>query len=475
MKVSRRIVLKGIGGAVLGLPVLESLAPREASAQELTPEPFAIFFRQANGVAQAANTGEIGMEPERFWPTALGALTAETMRGRAVGELEAFRSKLLLVRNVHMQEFNYGDGHARGAMQGLTARGPVVTGAGGDSEAAGESIDHRIGRELNASGRDSLFLYAGRTGGWLGGPCISYRSAGVRRSAIHSPWQAYQAIVGSDGGLSPDAQTQLAARQKSVNDLVRAQLQQVLSRPRLSTSDKRRLNLHLESIRELEVSLTCQLGTDAARQLEGLSTGYDSTNGDDVLAAARLHFQVAALAVACGHTRSVALQIGSGNDGSTRYKNLENGQLMENYHYVSHRRTSHDSSGAVIEGSDLLHHHVDLQFARTFRHLLEQLQAYPMPDGKTLLDHGVAVWYNDNSNGPPHGRHNVPFVLAGGCNGFFKQGQYVEVEAGNRNANHNKMLNTIASAVGVRKADGALLDDFGDPSLPRGILTALRA
>jgi hypothetical protein len=35
------------------------------------------------------------------------------------------------------------------------------------------------------------------------------------------------------------------------------------------------------------------------------------------------------------------------------------------------------------------------------------------------------------------------------------------------------VLNTIASAVGVRKADGTLLDDFGDPSLTRGVLSTV--
>lgn len=477
MKLSRRIVLKGIGGAVLGLPFLESLGgPSTAQAQALPPSgTFAIFFRQANGVQQAANTGELGAEPERFWPTALGALTPETMNGRALDELVDFRSRLLVTKNLNMFEFDYGDGHARGAMQALTAQGPTVLAAGGDSEANGESIDHRIGRELNAQGRDSLFLYAGQLGGWLGGPCVSYRGPGNRRSAIQNPWSAYQTMVGGDTGLTPEAQAKLVARRQSVNDLVREQLGALLGRPRLSQSDRRRIDLHLQSVRDLEVELTCHLSTDAEAQLQGASAGFNSTDGDQVLAAARLHMQVAALAVACGYTRSVAIQIGSGNDGSTRYRNPDNGQLMENYHYVSHRRQSHDSSGAIIPGSDLLHHYVDRQFAQTFRHLLQQLDAYPMPDGKKLLDWGVSVWYNDDANGPPHGRMNVPFIIAGSANGFLKQGQYIEVEPGSREANHNKMLNTILTAVGVRKSDGTLVDDFGDPSLRRGRLDALHA
>ena len=473
MKISRRIALQGIGGAVLGLPLLEGLGRREARA-DAAGETFAILFRQANGVAQQTDSGEIGAEPERFFPTQTGPLTEQTMSGRAVDELGAFRDRLLVLRNVNMQEFPYDDGHARGALQGLTARGPTVDGAGGDSEAAGESLDHRIGRALNADGRDSLFLYAGQNGGWLGGPCISYRGPGQRRAAIHSPWEAYQTIVGGNGGLDGAAQAQLALRQKSVNDLVRGQLRALMGRPELSSTDHRRLQLHLDAVRDLEVALTCQLTEDQERVLEGGSVGYDSSEGDQVLAATRLHMQVAALAVACGWTRSVAIQIGSGNDGSTRYTNLETGDRMENYHYISHRRLSHDSSGDVIAGADLLHHWVDRQFAQTFRFLLEQLDSYPVSGGRTLLEQGVSVWYNDNASGPPHGRTNVPWVIAGGAAGFLLQGECVEL-AGGRELNHSKLLNTVGAAVGVTNDAGGPLDDFGDPSLPQGLLTELLA
>jgi hypothetical protein len=475
VKVSRRIVLKGIGGAVLGLPLLESIGFRREARAQSEGDTFAIFFRQANGCAQESNSGEIGYEPERFYPTEYGPLTESTLAGRALDELTAFRDRLLVLRNVNMEEFPYGDGHARGAMQGLTGRGPTVAEAGGDSEASGESIDHRIGAALNADGRDSLFLYAGESGGWLGGPCISYRGPAQRRAAIHSPWEAYQAIVGGDGGLDPGTQAALAARTKSVNDLVRAQLQTIMGRSEISVRDRQRLQLHLDAVRDLEVALGCQLTEDEARALEGASVSYDSSDGDDTLAATRLHMQVAALAVACGWTRSVAIQIGSGNDGSTRYRNLESGGAMENFHYISHRRLSHDSSGDVIEGSDLLHHYVDRQFAQTFRHLLEQLDSFTIPSGRTLLDAGIAVWYNDNADGPPHGRMGVPWIIAGSAGGYLRQGECIELSNGSDEVNHTRLLNTLGTAVGVQNGSGGPLDDFGDPDLPKSLLTEIIA
>ncbi|HJL40931.1 MAG TPA: DUF1552 domain-containing protein [Myxococcales bacterium LLY-WYZ-16_1] len=471
MNRDRRRFLRGLGGAALGLPFLEGMSPRRASAQTAVgAEPFAIFFRQANGVAQAW-----GDEPERFFPRELGALTEASMQGRATGELAAHRSRLLILQSINYRGFDYGDGHANGALQALTGQGPTEPGAAGGSQAAGESIDHRIGRELNPGGDDSLFLYAGRNRGWLGGACISYRGPGQRRSAVNNPFDAYLNLMGGATGLDPEAQDRLVRRRESVNDLVRTQLNRLRSSPGLSTRDRQRLDLHLSSVRDLEVQLSCRLDEDRARMLENQSPGYDSTDGEDTLRTARLHMDVAALAVACAANRSVAIQVGSGNDGSTRYHHPETGQPMANFHYLSHRRLSHGSDGEVIPDSDLLHHYVDVQFARTFRHLLDRLAAYDTPDGGSLLDAGVAVWYNDNANGPPHGRWNVPWVLAGSAGGFLRQGQHLRVQNGTRDPNLTQLLNTLGTAVGVRSPGRPVLDDFGASGSAQGLLSDIVA
>ena len=472
---SRRMVLRGLGGVALSLPLLESFGRPVAKAQDAAADTtFAIFFRQANGVACAQNSPLGDGEPERFWPTATGALTEATLNGRALDELLDHASRLLVVNNINMYDFDYGDGHARGALQALTARGPTVAAAGGDSEASGESIDHRIGRELNPDGRDSMFLYAGPNSGWLGGACISYRDSAVRRAATVNPRVAFEAMAGGGSGMSDEATMLLRQRQLSVNDLVREQMQRLMGSSRLSATDRDKLDLHFTSIREIEVALGCSLPSD---QVAAINAGDDmvgSNDGMDLNAVVRLHMDVAAVAVACGYTRSVAIQVGNGNDGDDRYRD-DAGNLMENFHYISHRRLSHDSTGAVIANSDVLHHQVDRQFARMFKHLLDRLQAYAMPTGGSLLEHGVSIWYNDLGNGPDHSPDNTPFILGGSAGGFFKQGEHIRVTGDDRTENHKRMLNTIGSAVGLRNEAGDLLDDFGDPELQNGVLSDIMA
>jgi hypothetical protein len=123
----------------------------------------------------------------------------------------------------------------------------------------------------------------------------------------------------------------------------------------------------------------------------------------------------------------------------------------------------------------LLHHFVDRQFGQTFNHLLNKLSDFPGVDGGTMLDRGVSIWLNDNGQGPAHSLNNIPWILAGSCGGFFRQGEMVEVANGQTGNTHSRLLNTIGSAVGLRNANGDYLDNFGDPSLPQGIHSDLLA
>lgn len=455
MRLGRRLFLKSAAGACVGLPLLHGLrsfAPRSASAQASVTDPFAIFVVHGNGVQQGN-----GAEPDRFWPTEHGALGPATMSGRAVEELAGHSGRLLIVSGVDHAVQDQGD-HDYGGAGILTAQ-PAVS-DGPNKLVAGESLDWRIGRELNPPGREPLNLYAGfNNEGWIGAT-LSFRGPGERRAPQRDPFAAYQDLVGLVGG-DPAARELLIARRRSVNDLVRPQLERLLGQPRLSRSDRQRIDLHLSQVRDLEQLLIGRLTAEEEAELEASSDYFNE--GERTLDTAALHMKIAALAVVSGVSRAVAIQVGPGQD-NTPY--VVDGQLRDSFHYISHRvRSDSDTDAGGSPEMELLHHAIDRMFLATFRGLVDRLDEYG------ALDDGVALWTNNLGDGPNHSRRNLPVVLAGSAGGVLRQGQYVAADG----ATNRNLLSTIGSAVGLRVNGGPLVD-FGHPDYGEsGLIQAMIA
>ena len=464
--VGRRAFLRGAASVVVALPLLEGLLPRGVKAAD-SVHRFAIFMRQGNGVQQGMEG-----EPDRFWPSQLGALTTAGMKadsGRAVSVLADFAPKLLIVRGTEMRAIqDAGCGHSSGGLLCLTA----ARANGRNVEkalATGESLDNHIARELSGAGAEPLTLRAGQRSGYLD-DVLSYRSSGSRRVAESNPYSAYKALFGLSTGPSDDQQR--ALRRKSVNDLVRGEFARLLSNGKLSRDDRDRIAQHQQAIRDLEVGMQCALSPELLDPLSRTTTSQAESDAA-IVQTVKLQSQVIALAVACGKTHAVTLQVGNGND-QTQY--TINGQKYERFHHISHRINSDGSEGTVITNADVKHHEIDKLFAGMFKELVATLDARKTPTG-TLLDEGVAVWLNDLSNGPPHSTRNMPYVCAGSCGGALKTGVYVDAgdAATNKYVTHNKFLNTIGAAVGCKNGAGAPLDDFGDAALEKGQIAKMRA
>jgi Protein of unknown function (DUF1552) len=465
--INRRFFLRGLGGVLVGLPLLEGLRSRTADAAPPPNFRFAIFMRQANGVAQKQGT-----EPERFWPTNLGPLTKASMTadtGKATSDLADYAEKLLLVRGCKYNFSTSGCGHADGGLQCLTAAKPDGPNSN-KALAMGESIDNLIVRALEPAGNEPLTLYAGPKSGYLD-DVLSYRGPKDRRTAEGNPANAYRRLFGLPDA-NQDALAKLALQRKSVNDLVRGEMQSLLNKPQLSGADRDRLKLHFDAIRDVEVQMQCQLPKARYDEIAGIPASQVDDN-PMIETIVKMQLDIIALAISCGKTHAATLQIGNGND-QTQY--VIDGVTQERFHHISHRINSDGSSGDPIPDAEMKHHAIDRKFAGFFKYLLDKLTAYTTPTG-TLLDQGVAIWLNDLSSGPPHGSNNLPYVCAGNAGGYLKTGQYVEAAAvaSNRYVTHNKFLNTIGAAVGVKNAAGAPLDDFGDPSLEKGLVPQMLA
>jgi hypothetical protein len=466
---NRRRFIRGAGGLILGLPALEAFAPRKALAAGVSQ--FTLFMAQANGSIQGT-----GGDPDMFWPRATGPLSAATMTGtdvdRATSELKDYAAKLILIKGIGFPFGNpVGCGHSSGCNQMLTASRP--SGSENRSLPKGESIDVRIARDTAPSPTqvDPLTLFAGWKQGYLD-DAMSYRAGGAVRAGRDNPWDAYQAMTGLDtlGKTDPGMLQKLAARRKSINDLLRSEIDALRMRPELSQTDRQRLDLHFTSVRDLEVGMTNTMGPmpaggQLAADLQAMNGMYQANDKmEDVV---KLHLSLVAFAVSSGHFRVATVQIGEGND-HTQY--FINGVKAPPYHFISHRVMGDGDSGTKIGNAVDLHAAIDRIHARMFKHLLDQLTMYKAADGRALLDLGTAIWLNSNGNGPPHDVSNVPHILAGGGNGFWKTGQYLNVKTQN-----NRFLNTVGAAAGVKNAAGGPLDDFGDAGLTKGLMSELTA
>jgi hypothetical protein len=486
---SRRRFLRGFGGVALGLPFLETFAPRSAHAQAAqVMTRFGVFF--------ACN----GVDVERWFPIGdFGPLTEASLTGTANEALLPFRSKLLFPRGVHMAPRGFGrdpsggDDHGRGMAIKLTAQ-PADN---ANWLALGPSVDHVIARQINPGSEGArtppLNLMVGRPAGYRGLDFISYSEAGRAVQAINNPWNAYSEFINLNN-VSPDAGAagdRVSRRRQSVLDLVRDQFDD-LKLQGLSVDDQRKLDAHFTAIRGIELQigpggLSCADGVleTGARRYENMPA-RDIERDTNYPLIADLQVDILALALACGYTRVGTMQFDRGSGGPT-FK--WDGMSHEyNHHKLSHGKVKDDCFGtSTANGCDDVAGYEDMLFAIDRWHanklarLLERLDSIVEADGRTVLDNSVIMYTNELSNGRAHSFMDLPYILAGSANGFFKQGEYVRLGRAqnpggdDQVAPHNKLLNTLVNAMGIQS------DWFGAPeggaggTMQGGVYDALRA
>ena len=434
--INRRAFLRGAGTVAIGLPFLEGLPERSAWAAGATPV-FTMFI-----------VGSCGVEGTSFLPDATGALTTSGLAGmtsKAVSQLSAHAPNLTMLKQINWPQNVKSCGHAEGLCQALTAIVPGSTGHGAYS--GGLSADVAIGKAVNATGVDPIILYSAAKGAYIADR-ISWRGAGADqlRAGDQNPYTLYSKLVGlttttSTGTTTTDpVAAELAATRRSVNDLVRAELNSLKNNSALSSDDKARLDLHFQSIRDLEVGMgnagmmCTQTGLDTTT-LNNYKSNFSFKTDGMIETVTLMHMQLVALAFACNYNRVAALQWGDGTDGTHYQTPVAKSIGTWSFHQISHRIMSDGATGNDPTAKQA-HAEIDVLRMQTFAKGLDAFNA------RGLANSAMVMLTFHISDGPSHSGMNVPHIIWGNGGGFLKQGQYID--AGN--VTNNKLFNTLITA-----------------------------
>jgi hypothetical protein len=217
-------------------------------------------------------------------------------------------------------------------------------------------------------------------------------------------------------------------------------------RGRLGDTEKTKLDLHLEALREVERRVKGMAPPPAGCESPRIDiTGVDDSNVFDPAQfpkILRAQTDLLVQAMACGLTQVGVLQCSMHTSEliMSRFPATEmyDAHFDMRSHQASHYGPSHDP------GKREFHDYV-LQrrwFVAQLAYLLEQLKARPEGDGN-MLDYSVVLGCSEISDGNTHSHDNMPFLLAGRAGGALSTGRLLSYP-GRR---HSDLLLSIAHAM----------------------------
>lgn len=396
-KPTRRMVLRGLGGAALSLPFLPSL--QGDAAGPTMPKRF---------VYVSISCGE---QPSNWWPefpfnftdrpgsvreAPLSQVSGQGGINKVLGpEFDPFLDKMLFLRGLALIGPAQGGHNPSAPLNGT--RGPAF----------GPTIDQILAYS------DAVYptpppvrsIHMMTKMGFQAEASLSLGSdlSGVYADA--GPSVSWQRLFGT---YVPDDPKALLRRdlEMGVLDRVRGQYDRVINHPRLSSDDRARLTAHAELIHDLQqrimaTGLNCSPPNQPA----------DPSMDDDIGLAevTDLNIQLLAAGLACDRTRVGVMQLCVGTD------------LRFNHHGISH--DSKFDQGAADNLAA-----INNDYAKQLAALLGALDSVvedPI-SGSTLLDNTLVLFSNEDGVAwDVHEGGAMPATLAGGSY-YLKPGRYLD-------------------------------------------------
>lgn len=446
-RLARRQFLRGLAGAALALPLLEaceqstSSSPRARAAargaQALAGDRAKRFV--AFGVWN-------GVIPGDWFPSEVGSnFTLPTM----LEPLARHQARILIPKGVDNKvaiEAPNRNGHAEGVASLLSGRAPLRRpGTELDFIGQGVTIDQVIADHLSAQSPAavrSLQVGVRFTGGTYG--TMAYAGVDQPLDPTSDPNSLFRSLFG-DPNAAGDAIERARARRASVLDGTLRDYERI--RDRVSGEDRRRIEAHLEAVREVERQISTPVtGCDPANMVLP-PTGTVDLNWHAFM-------EIVALAFSCDITRVASFSFDHAGGGGAPFPWVG---VEEDVHELSHQIVGASSGSSSVQKFRTIRRWFSTELA-TFVDRLSQMQT---PTGESLMDGTVIFQGSDLAI--DHNQPDMPFLIMAGQRTPFSTGRVVQCSP---KVPHNHLLVTLARSFGVP------IDSFGDPAHANGNLDA---
>ncbi len=442
-----------LGGAsvLVGLPFLETLAPKQALGQVGGAPKRFLGYLYPNGMMMD-DWRPIGVGTNFTLGKMMGASGRVFDDGRQPfptmqdgPSLELVRQQLLLIsgmQNTRQTAGVPGD-HAGGVGAFMTNRTVLKD---TDANMGGPSIDYVISKTIGKDTRRPYFAMAGegaRPAGVLcdsGFSCavadhVTFDDRGVNLPRVENPGEMFdQLFQGLDPNANAQAVAERKARNKSVLDIVANEATSLEGS--LSRQDRPRLQEYLNAVREVERRI--EAGGSVNVECKP-PTRRSAFNFSDGRATIDICHELMALAFQCDATRVISFMWGNSSNGRPHNFIDAPGGHHDNSHYGGNA----DSIARLRR--------TDYWWARRFAEFLLRLQSMPDIDGRTVLDNSLIFQSSDISDGDAHNHNDMPVILAGGGAGF-TMGRHINLK--------DRWFGDLFISIG--QAFGADLKTFGE-------------
>ncbi len=455
----RRAVLRGAGGAVLGLPWLETMLPRVARAQVNSPKRFVVMF---GGTSLGESHGDFVIPKElgAAWSLTRALMPLGGKPSGVMTSLPTFESVQKEVTIVSGMRIPYTEGGVmppagRPIAWHSTTPSPLFSGtralAQRSAQVNGPTSDQLMADMIGKMSKFRSLEYRAQSAPYRepdnNKGRMSWRKdatgAVTPNNPIISPRVAYdQLFRGFVDPATPagDAARMAAtAREKTTMDLVRGDAQRLMAR--LGPIDKERLDRHFTEIQDLEKRVNaaetttgglCKKTSDPGQDPPVEIRSEDRSLGDkdgrangwsNESVRAKVLIELVAMALVCDQTRVATLML-------TFFQSFMSMKYITNIDIDLHD-TGHHFHPPEANMADAIAWHIS-QFA----YLISLLRAAKEGSG-TVLDHSALVFLTEggwgydpelNSNAHSHSSENMAVLLAGRAGGMMP-GRHIRAAA----------------------------------------------